>query len=197
MNSSPRRPHCRSSAPGFAPRRSSAQSNCTRSIRTEAVGIGRLERFVVERHYENAEHVMPKASGKKVAVIGSGPSGLSVAQRLRDKGHAVVVYEKDEKPGGLLRYGIPNMKLEKGTLDRKLDAMRAQGIVFKTGVEAGADLSAETLDTQYDAVVLCVGTGNARKIQMFGAEALPGSTRRWITSVERPGILPKARTSLF
>ena len=129
---------------------------------------------MVERHYENAEHVMPKASGKKVAVIGSGPSGLSVAQRLRDKGHAVVVYEKDEKPGGLLRYGIPNMKLEKGTLDRKLDAMRAQGIVFKTGVEAGADLSAETLDAQYDAVVLCVGTGNARKIQMFGAEGTAG-----------------------
>lgn len=158
----------------LCPQEKQCQSNCTRSIRTEAVGIGRLERFVVERHYENAEHVMPKASGKKVAVIGSGPSGLSVAQRLRDKGHAVVVYEKDEKPGGLLRYGIPNMKLEKGTLDRKLDAMRAQGIVFKTGVEAGADLSAEALDAQYDAVVLCVGTGNARKIQMFGAEGTAG-----------------------
>ena len=158
----------------LCPQEKQCQSNCTRGIRTEAVGIGRLERFVVEKHYENAVPVTSAPAGKFVAVIGSGPSRLAAAQRLCDKGFAVTVYGQDDQPGGLLRYGIPNMKLEKGILDRKIAAMAAQGVRFLCGVEAGKDVSAEELEKQYDAVILSVGTGNARSIAMAGAEGTRG-----------------------
>ena len=153
----------------LCPQEKQCQSNCSRGIRTEAVGIGRLERFVVEKHYENARPETAVPTGKRVAVVGSGPSGLSAAQRLADKGYAVTVIEAEEYPGGLLRYGIPNMKLEKGILDRKIDSMIRQGVAFQTGITA----SAETVK-DYDAVILAVGTGNARSIPMEGAENATG-----------------------
>ena len=153
----------------LCPQEKQCQSNCSRGIRTEAVGIGRLERFVVEKHYENAKPETAVPTGKRVAVVGSGPSGLSAAQRLADKGYAVTVIEAEEYPGGLLRYGIPNMKLEKGILDRKIDSMIRQGVAFQTGITA----SAETVK-DYDAVILAVGTGNARSIPMEGAENAAG-----------------------
>ncbi len=153
----------------LCPQEKQCQSNCSRGIRTEAVGIGRLERFVVEKHYENVKPETAVPSGKRVAVVGSGPSGLSAAQRLADKGYAVTVIEAEEYPGGLLRYGIPNMKLEKGILDRKIDSMIRQGVAFQTGITA----SAETVK-DYDAVILAVGTGNARSIPMEGAENAAG-----------------------
>ncbi len=156
----------------LCPQEKQCQSNCTRSIRTEAVGIGRLERFAVEKHYENAPAVPPAPeTGKSVAIIGSGPSGLAAAQRLRDKGHAETVYDRESAPGGLLRYGIPNMKLEKGVLDRKLDAMKSQGIEFVTDC---GKLDPAELEAKYDAVVLCVGTGNARGLAIDGAESAKG-----------------------
>ncbi|MDD6023500.1 MAG: FAD-dependent oxidoreductase [Oscillospiraceae bacterium] len=151
----------------LCPQEKQCQSDCTRSIRSEAVGIGRLERFVVEQHYAsgNAEKVAP-ATGKAVAVVGSGPSGLSAAVALCKMGHKVTVIEKNEYPGGLLRYGIPGMKLPEDILDRKLDAMTRMGVAFQTGITA----TAETVK-DYDAVVLAVGTGNARTLKIAGAEA--------------------------
>ena len=153
------------------PQEKQCQSNCTRGIRTQAVGIGRLERFVVEQHYASG---VPEAkvapTGKRVAVVGSGPSGLSAAQRLADLGHSVTVFERDDQPGGLLEYGIPNMKLEKGVVQRKVRALEAQGVAFRTGVNVGAGLSAGDLTGRYDAVVLAVGARHARTLAPDGAE---------------------------
>lgn len=150
----------------LCPQEKQCQSNCTRSIRTEAVGIGRLERFVVEQHYASgAEEPVAPDTGKSVAVVGSGPSGLSAAVTLRKMGHAVTVIDAKEHPGGLLRYGIPNMKLEEGTLDRKIDAMLRMGISFQTGITVDSD-TLKKLQSDYDAVVLSIGTGNARKLNL-------------------------------
>lgn len=150
----------------LCPQEKQCQSNCTRSIRTEAVGIGRLERFVVEQHYASgAEEAVAPDTGKSIAVVGSGPSGLSAAVTLRKLGHAVTVIDANENPGGLLRYGIPNMKLEEGTLDRKIDAMLQMGISFQTGITVDGE-TLKKLQKDYDAVVLSIGTGNARKLSL-------------------------------
>ena len=157
------------------PQEKQCQSECTRGIRTEAVGIGRLERFVTEQHYASgAQRQTAPATGKKAAVIGSGPSGLSAAQRLADLGHSVTVYEASDRVGGLLKYGIPNMKLDKEIIDRKAAAMEEQGVIFRTGVQVGKDISAQQLTDEYDAVILCVGTGNARKLTPQGIEGAKG-----------------------
>src|SRR6202020_2428749 len=110
------------------------------------------------------------AAGRRVAVIGSGPSGLAAAQQLTRAGHAVTVFERDDVPGGLLRYGIPEFKLEKRHLDRRLDQMRAEGAEFRCGVEAGTDVSAETLRASYDAIVLAGGARVARDLPLPGRE---------------------------
>lgn len=157
------------------PQEKQCQSNCTRGIRSQAVGIGRLERFVVERHYQSgAGEVQATPTGRRVAVVGSGPAGLSAAQRLADLGHSVTVYESSDRPGGLLEYGIPNMKLEKGVVARKVEAMKAQGVEFRTGVRVGVQMPARRLTEEYDAVVLCVGAENARELKLEGAEGAQG-----------------------
>lgn len=160
------------------PQEKQCQSNCTRSIRSQAVGIGKLERFVVEQHYAaGTEEAAAAPTGKHVAVVGSGPAGLAAAQRLVDKGHRVTVYERADRVGGLMEYGIPNMKLEKGVVARKVASLEAQGVVFVTGVNAGIDVKAEDLTAQYDAVILAVGTGNARSLKLDGAENVRGIIR--------------------
>ncbi len=157
----------------ICPQEKQCQSNCTRSIRSQSVGIGKLERFVVEQHYASgAEELHAPATGKRVAVIGSGPSGLSTAQRLTDLGYSVTVFEKNDRPGGLLEYGIPNMKLEKSVVDRKIASLQQQGVTFRTGVNVGVELPAEDVIAEYDAVILSAGTGNARGLSPQGVETV-------------------------
>lgn len=150
----------------LCPQEKQCQSNCTRAIRSEAVGIGKLERFVVEQHYLSGkgEKIAP-ATGKTVCVVGSGPSGLSAAVALCKAGHSVTVMDAQEHPGGLLRYGIPGMKLPEEVLDRKIDTMLRMGIGFQTGITVD-EKTLSRLKESYDAVVMAIGTGNARQLPL-------------------------------
>ena len=140
-------------------------------INSDPVTIKQVEVEIIDRAFASGWVVpMPPAvrTGRTVAVIGSGPAGLAAAQQLTRAGHAVTVFERDEAPGGLLRYGIPEFKLEKRHLDRRLDQMRAEGTEFRCGVEAGTDVSAETLRGSFDAIVLCGGARVPRDLPMPG-----------------------------
>lgn len=110
-------------------------------------------------------------TGKKVAVVGSGPSGLATADMLNRRGHSVTVFEREDKIGGLLRYGIPNMKLEKQFIDRKIAIMEEEGVQFVTGCNIGKDKKAATLLKEFDRIVLCCGASNPRDIKVPGREA--------------------------
>ena len=169
----------RSAFPEFCsrvcPQLKQCRSECTRSIRGEAVGIGSLERYVAEQHYaRNCGEEKARPNGRKVAVIGSGPSGLSAAQFLADWGYEVQVYERNREAGGLLEYGIPNMKIDKPLVARKRASMEEQGVKFRTGVDVGRDLSLQELREEFDAVVLALGTGRARQIRPEGWEKVQG-----------------------
>jgi len=149
---------------------------CTNGLNGEAVTCKENEYAIIEKAFENgllAPKPPKKRTGKRVAVVGSGPSGLSTAYWLNKRGHSVTVYEKEDRPGGLLMYGIPNMKLEKKTVLRRIELMKAEGIEFICGVDVGAecDISPMYLQKNYDAVVLCCGTGNARDINAEGRDA--------------------------
>ncbi len=140
-------------------------------INSDPVTIKQVEVEIIDRAFASGWVVpLPPSSrtGRTVAVIGSGPAGLAAAQQLTRAGHTVTVLERDEAPGGLLRYGIPEFKLEKRHLDRRLDQMRAEGTEFRCGVEAGTDVSAETLRASFDAIVLCGGARVPRDLPMPG-----------------------------
>jgi glutamate synthase (NADPH) small chain len=138
-----------------------------------AVTIKRIEQTIVDQAWMDGT-VVPQppaiSTGKDVAVVGSGPAGLAAAQQLTRAGHSVTVYERDDRIGGLMRYGIPEYKLEKATLNQRLSQMRAEGTRFVTDCEVGVDVSVETLREQYDAVVLAVGALRARDNQVEGRE---------------------------
>jgi NAD(P)H-dependent glutamate synthase small subunit len=149
------------------------EAACTLSVGHEPVTIRQIEMEIVERGWENgwiAPQPAAHRSGKRVAVIGSGPAGLAAAQWLARRGHRVVVFEKAEKPGGILRYGIPDFKLEKRFLDRRLEQLQAEGVVFETGVEAGADISARYLRKSFDAILLAAGARIPRDLNVPGRE---------------------------
>ncbi len=110
-------------------------------------------------------------TGKSVAVVGSGPAGLSVAEYLNNRGHAVTVFERADRVGGLLMYGIPNMKLDKSVIERRVKLMQAEGVVFRTGMDVGGAVAAESCWTDFDAVVLCCGAKKPRDLNVPGRDA--------------------------
>lgn len=147
---------------------------CTNGLHGEAVTIRYNERFIVEKAFEEgwvAENGRPLSrTGRRVAVVGSGPSGLACAWTLNRMGHWVTVYERADRPGGLLMYGIPNMKLDKRVVERRVEIMKQVGITFVTGAHVGVDLPAARLEAEYDAVVLCGGSTRARDLNIPGRQ---------------------------
>ncbi len=146
---------------------------CTVGINDPQVTIKNNEVYIVDKAWEEG-WITPQPplqrTGKKVAVIGSGPSGLACADQLNKAGHTVTVYERADRIGGLLMYGIPNMKLDKSVVQRRVDLMAAEGVAFVTSTEVGKDLSAATLKAENDAVVLCGGATKPRDLPIEGRE---------------------------
>jgi glutamate synthase (NADPH/NADH) small chain len=161
------------------------EAACTLTINSEAVGIKSIEHFIIDKGYENGWVVPAPAAhktGRKVAVVGSGPAGLAAAQQLARAGHAVTVFEKNDRIGGLLRYGIPDFKMEKDLIDRRVEQMKAEGVDFRTSVLIGKDfpaqvlnlakesLSVEQLQKDFDAIVMAGGAEQPRDLPVPGRE---------------------------
>lgn len=149
------------------------ESACVLGIVDQPVAIRSVEQAIADRGFAEgwvAPRPPARDTGWRVAVVGSGPAGLAAAQELRRRGHDVVVYERADRPGGLLRYGIPDFKLEKAVLDRRLAQLEAEGVRFVTGVAVGTELPLETLRSGFDAVVLATGAAVARELPVPGRE---------------------------
>ena len=150
------------------------EAACTCNLNGDPVSTKENERAIIENAFEQGlvKPQIPKVrTGKRIAVVGSGPSGLAAAVQLNRRGHEVTVFERNDRIGGLLRYGIPNMKLEKHIIDRRIKLMEEEGVIFKTNCDVGNDVKANKLLKNFDAVVLCCGASNPRDIQAPGREA--------------------------
>jgi len=152
------------------------EAACVLGIIDPPVSIELIEKHIVEKGF-NENWIVPKVpskrTGKKVAIVGSGPAGLAAAQQLNSVGHKVTVYERDDKIGGLLRYGIPDFKLEKNVIDRRLEILKKEGVNFKCNVEIGKDIDITDLESKYDSILLCTGSTIKRSLNIPGND-LPG-----------------------
>ena len=151
------------------------ESSCVLALEGAPVTIKEVERAIAARILESplVAQKAPRRRGPRVAVVGSGPAGMAAAQQLARRGYDVTVFERDDRAGGLLRYGIPDFKLEKGVLDRRIDQLQREGIEFRLGVDVGVEVTGRDLRSRFDAIVLAVGAGRARPLGLPGAE-LPG-----------------------
>jgi glutamate synthase (NADPH/NADH) small chain len=152
------------------------EAACTLNIVDQPVTIKSIECAIIDRGWQEGwvkPQIAAKKTGKSVAVIGSGPAGLACAQQLARAGHSVTVFEKSDRLGGLLRYGIPDFKMEKHLINRRAQQMEAEGVTFKTSKEVGVDISFASLKENFDAVVLAGGAEDARPLSIPGAE-MPG-----------------------
>ena len=181
------------------------EGSCVLGISERPVTIKSIEAAIVDRAFEE-EWIVPRPpahrTGKRVAVVGSGPAGLACADQLNHAGHRVTVYERADRPGGLLVYGIPNMKLDKAVVQRRVDLMAAEGVRFLTGVSVGHDLPASRLLEEYDAVALCGGATRPRDLPVegrglggvhFAMEFLHANTRSLLDSGHADGRYVSAR----
>jgi glutamate synthase (NADPH/NADH) small chain len=149
------------------------ESSCVLGINDDPVTIKGIELSIVEHAFDEGwiEPQLPlRRTGKRVAIVGSGPAGLAAAQQLNRAGHRVTVFERDDRIGGLLRYGIPEFKMEKRFLDRRLEQMEAEGVVFRTGVHVGAGMSVRQLQSEFDAILLTGGASVPRDLPVPGRE---------------------------
>ena len=149
------------------------ETACVVAVNRDAVTIKNVEVSIIDKAWDR-HNVRPEPpewlTGKTIAVVGSGPAGLAVAQQLTRAGHTVAVYERDDKPGGLLRYGIPEFKMEKIHVDRRIDQMEREGTVFRSGVQVGDTLTGSQLRDRYDAVVLAIGATIRRDLPVPGRD---------------------------
>ncbi|MCS7205633.1 MAG: glutamate synthase subunit beta [Leptospiraceae bacterium] len=146
---------------------------CTLGLIDNPVSIKNIERTIIERGFEEGwvEPLPPDfLTGKKVAIVGSGPAGLAAAQQLARKGHSVTVFEREDRIGGLLRYGIPDFKMEKWRIDRRLEQLKMEGVKFKTKVNVGVDISIQQLQKEFDAIILAIGAEEPRKVNIPGSD---------------------------
>ena len=174
------------------------EGSCVLGINEAPVTIKNIERTIIDRGFDNGwvnARVPETRSGKTVAVIGSGPAGLAAADQLNQCGHQVTVLERADRIGGLLMYGIPNMKLDKAVVQRRIDLLIAEGIEFKTGVEVGIDMPASEINDSFDAVITCVGATKPRDLKIpgrslqgvhFAMDYLTGSTASLLDGSEAP-----------
>src|SRR5690349_15668948 len=166
------------------------EASCTLNLEDNPVTIKTIECAIVDRGWEEGwigPQLPARQTGKRVAVIGSGPAGMACAQQLARAGHAVTLFEKADRIGGLLRYGIPDFKMEKWLIDRRVEQMAAEGVEFRTGIEVGVDVSVEQLLAEYDALALTGGAELPRDLEVpgrdlagiyFAMEFLPQQNKR-------------------
>ena len=153
------------------------EAACTLNLQDQPVTIKSIECAIIDKGWAMGwvkPQIPLQRTGKRVAVIGSGPSGLACAQQLARAGHEVVVYEKNDRIGGLLRYGIPDFKMEKHLIDRRISQMKAEGVSFRPNSHIGTDISAQTILADYDAVVLAVGSEKPRDLEVAGRNDYQG-----------------------